>query len=81
MKLHIYILMLAIWFFVGALVSAAVIVTVDHRSEPETADCTYEDMLPYELQVDAYGHEAGDVLCLHVDIVNDAPTPEDVAKG
>jgi hypothetical protein len=38
--------------------------------------CTYEDMLPYQLMTDAFDHKKGEIICIHIDQANDAPTPE-----
>lgn len=35
--------------------------------------CKYDDLLALELKVDAYGHKAGEVLCMSIDEYNDHP--------
>lgn len=43
--------------------------------------CEYDDMLALELKADALGHKAGEVVCMHIDELNDYPAVVDVPNG
>jgi hypothetical protein len=42
---------------------------------PPGGECSYEDILAFELKEDAYDLPAGYTICLHIDQVRDTPTP------